>query len=246
MFHEKVVIVTGAGGGIGRGIALEFAQKGARVVIAEIDNEKGRQAEEYIKGNNQQALFIQTDVGQEKSIRNMAAEVEKTWGRIDVLINNAGISYWESPFEISVDQWDKIINVNLRGAFLCSRECGKLMAKGGGGAIINIASTRAFMSEPGSEVYAASKGGIIALTHALAASFAPEGITVNCISPGWIHNSNYEGLTEEEHRQHFSNRVGRSEDIARACLFLANKDNNFINGANLIIDGGMTKKMIYV
>jgi NAD(P)-dependent dehydrogenase (short-subunit alcohol dehydrogenase family) len=114
----------------------------------------------------------------------------------------------------------------------------------GGGSIVNIASTRAFMSEPGSEAYAASKGGIVALTHALAASLAPDKIRVNCISPGWIETRDYESLREADHKQHFSGRVGKPNDIARACLYLAAPGNEFINGENIIIDGGMTRRMI--
>ena len=114
-----------------------------------------------------------------------------------------------------------------------------------GGAISNMASTRAMMSEPNSESYAASKGGIVALTHALASSFSELNITVNSISPGWIETGDYEALKPSDHSQHLSNRVGKPDDIARACLYLANPDNNFITGTNLTIDGGMTKKMIY-
>ena len=131
----------------------------------------------------------------------------------------------------------------MRSVFLCSREAAKRMKNGG--AIISMASTRAQMSEPFTEAYAASKGGIVSITHALSASFAPLNITVNCISPGWIDTGNYGELREEDHAQHFSNRVGKVEDIARMCMFLADKENNFINGENITIDGGMTKKMIY-
>lgn len=114
-----------------------------------------------------------------------------------------------------------------------------------GGAIINLASTRAIMSEPDSESYAATKGGIVALTHALAASFSKENITVNSISPGWIETGDYEALSDKDHKQHFSNRVGKPEDIGRACLYLTASENDFVTGVNLIVDGGMTRKMIY-
>jgi len=120
-----------------------------------------------------------------------------------------------------------------------------VMKEHGGGAIINIASTRAIMSEPNSEAYAASKGGIVALTHALAASFSKYQIMVNAILPGWIETGNYNELSNADHLQHFSQRVGKPSDIANACLFLANKENNFITGTQLVVDGGMTKKMIY-
>jgi len=115
----------------------------------------------------------------------------------------------------------------------------------GGGAIVNIASTRAFMSEPDSEAYAATKGGIVALTHALAASFSKDNIRVNCISPGWIKTGDYSQLKPSDHSQHFSGRVGKPEDVAEACIYFTKEGNDFINGANIIIDGGMTRKMIY-
>jgi NAD(P)-dependent dehydrogenase (short-subunit alcohol dehydrogenase family) len=163
----------------------------------------------------------------------------------DVLINNAGVAKFSSPYELSVDAWDEVINTNLRGTFLMSREAARLMKISNGGSIVNIASTRAFMSEPCSEAYAASKGGIVALTHALAASLATDKIQVNCISPGWIETGDYGALKEADHLQHFAGRVGKPEDIARACLFLTSGGNEFISGTNITIDGGMTRKMIY-
>ena len=244
LFRDKVVIVTGAGSGIGKAIALAFAQEGAKVVIAELDKEKGQQILKELEHLGQ-GMFIATDVRQESSIKDLVATTVKEWGKIDILINNAGVSRRKSPYELMIEEWDDVININLRGYFLCAREAAKIMGEKGGGAIINIASTRAFMSEPNTEAYAASKGGIIALTHGLAASLARDGITVNAISPGWIETGNYQELREIDHTQHLSQRVGKVEDIARACLFLADRRNNFINGENIIIDGGMTKKMIY-
>lgn len=172
--------------------------------------------------------------------------VNRTFGQIDVLINNAGKSVFKSPFELATEEWDDIINTNLRSVFLASREAARFMRNNKeGGAIINIASTRAIMSEPNSEAYAATKGGIVALTHALAASFSQYRITVNTISPGRIETGDYSKLRKEDHEQHFSMRVGKPDDIARACLYLTAKENNFATGINLIVDGGMTRKMIY-
>jgi NAD(P)-dependent dehydrogenase (short-subunit alcohol dehydrogenase family) len=167
------------------------------------------------------------------------------YGAINILINNVGISKWKSPYEITLEEWDEVINTNLRSVFLCSREAAKIMKKQGGGSIVNISSTRSTMSEPNFEAYAASKGGITALTHALASSFAQDHIQVNCISPGWIEIGEYDQLREVDHTQHLSGRVGKPEDIARACLYLTDEGNSFINGADIIIDGGMTRKMIY-
>lgn len=245
-FRDKVVIVTGAGKGIGRCIAEAYSREGARVIIAEKDQVNGKEAEKSIVASGGTAVFVQTDVSKAEDISNAVRTVAELYGTIDILVNNAGISRWESPYEISVETWDEIINTNLRGIFLCSREAARVMREHGGGSIVNISSTRAFMSEKDSEPYAASKGGIVALTHAMAASFSPDHIQVNCISPGWIETGDYSKLREEDHAQHLSGRVGKPDDIANACLYLTAEGNNFINGANITIDGGMTRKMIYV
>lgn len=244
-FNERVVIVTGSGQGIGRCIALTYASHGALVVIAEKEERLGLETLSLIKGSGGKAIFIPTDVSRSEDIEQLMARVKEKYGYIDILINNAGVSKFLSPYELTIEQWDTIINTNLRSVFLSSREAAKIMREKGGGSIVNISSTRAFMSEENSEAYAASKGGIIALTHALAASFSKDNIQVNSISPGWIETQNYDDLREIDHLQHWSKRVGKPEDIARACLFLTNEDNDFITGTNLVIDGGMTKKMIY-
>lgn len=244
-FKDKTVIVTGAGSGIGRGIVLAYAYEGARVIIAEKNHETGRFVESEVKTSGGNALFIQSDVSDPGQITAMVKETIQAYGRIDILINNAGVSKWASPYDLDVDEWDNILNTNLRSVFLCSREAALHMKGGGGGSIVNIASTRALMSEPFSEAYAASKGGIVALTHALAASLAPDHIRVNCISPGWIETGDYTSLRAIDHKQHLSQRVGKPDDIARACLYLTNPANDFVNGINLVIDGGMTRKMIY-
>lgn len=175
----------------------------------------------------------------------MFGEIAGRWGRVDVLINNAGLGVWQSPFELTLEQWDYVINSNLRGTFLCSREAARLMKERGGGSIVNIASTRALMSEANSEAYAASKGGILSLTHALAVSLGPERIRVNAVSPGWIETGDYAALRHEDHTQHPAQRVGRPEDIVKACLYLTDPDNDFVTGTNLVVDGGMTRRMIY-
>lgn len=141
--------------------------------------------------------------------------------------------------DLDVEAWDRVMNTNV----IFSKLGAKFKAEGG--SIVNIASTRASLTEPGSEAYAASKGAIVALTHALAASLSPKGITVNAISPGWIENQQYHQLREGDHKQYWCQRVGKPQDIARACLFLADSEDNFITGENLVIDGGMTRKMIY-
>ena len=244
MFTDQTIIVTGAAMGIGREIAFAFAKAGGNVVLADINASVGKNTEEQINLFNNRTIFVETDVKKEEDVKRLIEYTVQTYGRIDCLVNNAGISKFVPIFELSLSEWDEVIQTNLRSVFLCSKEAGRYM-KETGGAIINIASTRAFMSEPHSESYAASKGGIIALTHALAASLSPYHIRVNSISPGWIHTGNPTKLTETDHRQHWSGRVGKPEDIARLCLFLANRENDFITGQNFTVDGGMTKKMIY-
>jgi len=245
-FSNKTVIVTGAGSGIGKGIALLYAEKGANVVVADINAEAGTQTADRIRETGGEDIFVQTDVRSETDIVRLMETACKTYGHIDILINNAGISVFRPVYELTVEEWDNIINTNLRSVFLCSREAAKYMRLNSeGGAIVNIASTRAVMSEPNSEAYAASKGGIVAVTHALAASLSEDRITVNAVSPGWIETGDYSRLRKTDHEQHLSKRVGKPDDIARACLFLTARENNFVTGINLIVDGGMTRKMIY-
>jgi NAD(P)-dependent dehydrogenase (short-subunit alcohol dehydrogenase family) len=245
-FTGKVVIVTGAGRGIGRCTAVTYASEGAKVVVAEREEEAGAETARLISESGGEACFIKTDVSIQEEVTAMVSRAAGMYGRIDIVVNNAGFGIWKSPLDLALEEWDAVISTNLRGVFLCAREAARFMKENGGGSVINIASTRAFMSEPGSEAYAASKGGVLALTHAMAASLAQYGIRVNCISPGWIETGDYATLRTEDHSQHLSGRVGRPEDIARACLFLSSDGNEFINGENIIIDGGMTRKMIYL
>ncbi|XJZ26623.1 glucose 1-dehydrogenase [Bacillota bacterium Lsc_1132] len=246
-FSNKVVIVTGAANGIGKAVASAYAKNGAKVVVSDTDEAAGKNSTSCIIENGGESLFIQTDVRREEDIVALMEQTKEAYGKIDILINNAGKMIRKSPYELTLAEWDDIINTNLRSVFLSSREAAKYMRENeNGGAIVNIASTRAFMSEPNTESYSATKGGIVALTHALAVSFSDDRITVNSISPGWIETGDYTKLTKADHEQHPAKRVGKPEDIARACLFLTASENDFVTGTNLTIDGGMMKKMIYV
>ena len=239
---NQVVIVTGASHGIGRGIAEAYTAKGAQVVLADINEELGQETSKQLIGS----VFIKTDVRKEEDIKRLMEQTMSKFGRIDVMVNNAGKSDFKPLFELSVEEWDDMINTNLRSVFIGSREAALQMRKQeSGGSIVNIASTRATMSEPNTEAYSATKGGIVALTHALAASLAEDRITVNAISPGWIETEDYSGLRDIDHAQHWSGRVGKPSDIAKACLYLTDPQNDFVTGINLIVDGGMTRKMIY-
>ncbi len=252
-FKNKTVIITGGGQGIGRAVSRAFALEGANVVLADIDQEAGLENESYIKNAGLEAVFIKTDVSDALSVQSMVDSALKKYGCIHVLVNNAAVSGFGNIFDTPVEEWDRAIAVNLSGLYYCAKFCAPVMRSQQYGNIINLASTRAFMSEPDTEAYSASKGGIIALTHSLAASLGQYGIRVNSISPGWIDVSSWKKssaakqdfLSEQDHKQHFAGRVGIPGDIAEACLFLASDKAGFITGENLTIDGGMTKKMIY-
>ncbi|WP_226087449.1 SDR family NAD(P)-dependent oxidoreductase [Mesobacillus sp. S13] len=242
-FEGKTVIITGGSNGIGKGIAKAFAKEYANVCIADLDEIKGKELISTLEKFGGKAAFYKTDVRKEDDLLSLMGRAINDFGKIDILVNNAGVSRFKPLFELTTEEWEDVVFTNLRSVFIGSREAARRMDKGG--RIINIASTRATMSEPNSEAYASSKGGIVALTHALAASLQEKGITVNSISPGWIQTDDYEELREKDHLQHWSNRVGRPEDIAKACLYLTDPENDFINGQDLVIDGGMTRKMIY-
>ncbi|MFP5501149.1 MAG: glucose 1-dehydrogenase [Candidatus Sericytochromatia bacterium] len=249
-FDGKVALVTGGGQGIGRAIAQAWVQEGGRVLLAEQDAEAGEEAALAIGAS---ALFVETDVADEASARRAVEEAVAAFGGLDVLVNNAGIMVEKPLAELSLAEWNRVLGVNLTGGFLMAKYASPHLAARLG-AIVNIASTRATMSEPDTEAYAASKGGIVALTHALAISLGPE-VRVNSISPGWIEVSEWKkrtkrqsaGLSEADHQQHPVGRVGRPEDVAALALFLADREQSgFATGQDFTIDGGMTRKMIYV
>ncbi|WP_195660153.1 SDR family oxidoreductase [Bacteroides nordii] len=242
---KKRVFVTGGAEGIGKAIVQAFCNAGYRVAFCDKNETAGQQL-----GKETGTVFYQVDVSDQESLERCMQRIFLVWGDIDIIVNNAGISKFSPITETSIDDFDNILSVNLRPAFITSRLLAihrkSQPSRNPFGRIINICSTRYLMSEPGSEGYAASKGGIYSLTHALAVSLSEWHITVNSIAPGWIQNHDYEQLRTEDHTQHPSGRVGKPEDIARMCLFLSQEENDFINGENITIDGGMTKKMIYV
>ena len=249
----KIAAVTGGAQGIGRGVAYAFAKAGYAVSIFDPERDAGEEAVQKVRKLGANGLFVQGDTGKRTDIDAWLDQTAKELGCPDVLVNNAGINR-NTPFlELTAEDFDRVIAVNLRGAFLCSQNVARRMVeRGQGGAIINMASTRAFMSEPNTEAYTASKGGIAALTHGMAISLGPHGIRVNAVSPGWIETRNWQFSaraenprhSERDRLQHPVGRVGKPEDIADACLFLA-EHAGFMTGQNIIIDGGMSVKMIY-
>lgn len=236
--QTRVCIVTGGARGIGFHLAEGYLQAGFVVYVLDVLD-----GDPLSPGIH----FIQTDVADEEQVNQAFAAVHQAHGPIHVLVNNAAVSYFRKPIsDISADEFDRVMAVNVRGAFLCCKAFVKYNQGAGYGRIINIASTRWHQNEPHWEAYGASKGALVSLTNSLTVSLSDTPITVNAISPGWIQCSGYESLSDADHRQHPSGRVGKPADVVNAALFLADEGNDFINGANLVVDGGMTKKMIYL
>ena len=227
----QVAVVTGAAHGIGAAIARRLAQDGWRVVAADRDP---------IPAEGQRT--IRTDVSNEAEVAALLDSVRTTEGRLDALVSNAGFMIRKPLGELTLPEWSSVIATNLTATFLLARAA-EPMLRTARGSIVTIASTRARMSEPHTESYSASKGGLVALSHALAISLGPD-IRVNCISPGWI-DVRAEALRPEDHAQHPAGRVGRPEDLAALVAWLVGTESGFATGAEFVLDGGMTRKMIY-
>ncbi|MET0290665.1 MAG: SDR family oxidoreductase [Pseudoxanthomonas sp.] len=250
----RVVLVTGGAQGIGRGIAQAVLGAGGRVAIGDLDVDAGKAClREWNRSGD--ALFRKLDVTSERSVAALVAATRKQFGRIDGLVNNAGPPDPHVPPLDQLDprQWHARL-ASLHGAYLCSRHVLTALRKAdAGGAIVNIASTRAHQSEPHSEAYAAAKGGLLAFTHALALSEGPK-VRVNAISPGWIATDAWRGpprrrtpeLSRADHTQHPAGRVGTPQDIAALAVHLLSPSlSGFITGQEFVIDGGMSRKMQY-
>lgn len=249
---ERVVLVTGGAQGIGRGIAQEVLGAGGRVMIGDLDKEAGLAClAEWDVGAR--AAFTLLDVAREASVQRWVQAALSRFGRIDGLVNNAGIADpHRAPLaSLSLADWNRYLATNLTGTFLCSKHALPTLAEATG-AIVNIASTRALQSEPDTEAYAASKGGMLAFTHALAVSAGPS-VRVNAILPGWIATDAWQKpaerhaprLSRKDHTQHPAGRVGTPRDIGALAVYLLSAQSAFVTGQHFVIDGGMTIKMQY-
>lgn len=244
-FPPRRVLVTGGANGIGLAITRAYLRVGCKVAVFDIDKVRGEEM-----AGKEGIRYYHVDLRDELSVEKAFLDLLKAWRDVDIIINDAGVSAFLPLTESDLDYFDTVMATNVRPIFILANLWAKHkkqfpIPSDYGGRMINISSTRHIQSETGTEAYSASKGAIASLSHSLMMSLSEYGITVNCISPGWIHTGNPEELKEEDHLQHPSRRVGKPEDIARTCVFLSLPGNDFINGADIVIDGGMTRKMIY-
>lgn len=229
---QRTALVTGGAKGIGHAVALRLRQEGWNVAI--LDRDRTTDAD-GIHGEV-------GDVGDETAVQKAISRTLDRFGRLDAVVSNAGIMIRKPVTELSLAEWRRVLDTNLTGAFLLAKHAAKALRKARG-AMVLIASTRAYQSEPDTEAYSASKGGMVALTHALAISLGPE-VRVNCVAPGWIDTAG-EPLSRADHAQHPAGRVGRPEDVAGLVSWLLGAESGFVTGAEFVVDGGMTRKMIY-
>ncbi|WP_274650902.1 SDR family NAD(P)-dependent oxidoreductase [Paenibacillus humicola] len=249
---DRTVIVTGGAAGIGQGIAQCFAEEGSRLLIADWDEEAGNRFCKELQDGGRDAVFIRTNVGEERDLDRIVETALARWGRIDVLVNNVGTHLYKPMLDISADDFDRVIATDLRGHWLLSRKAMPAMISSGSGAIVHISSVHAWATRPNFSVYAAAKGGIVSMARAMALECAPHGIRVNTVLPGYTISSRLQQrlneMPAEEHEAFLSKqayniplgRLALPQDIGHAVVFLASGKASFITGACLAVDGGET------
>ncbi len=247
--QDKVAIVTGSGRGIGQGIARVFSREGAKVVVVDILEDIGQKMADELGAADGNALFIHADLKNSESVQNMINTTIKACGKLDILVNNAGYHLSKNVEETSEEEWEFIINTNLRSAFLCSKYAIPHLRKTKGN-IVNIGSMVGLVGQPNAGAYSATKGGMIAMSKGMAIDFAPDGIRVNVICPGWIQTPLVEDWFSQQKDpeasrkyiigQHPLGRIGTLEECGKAALYLASDDAAFSTGITLTIDGGIT------
>ena len=246
----RVAIVTGGNGGIGLGMAKGLAKAGARVVVAARNREKSSAAVQALKALGSDALALTVDVTDERSVEALVADTVQQCGRIDILVNNAGINIRKPAHELSLAQWQQVIDTNLSSAFVCSRAVYPHLKRAGGGKIINIGSMLSIFGASFAPAYGASKGGIVQLTKSLAVGWAGDNIQVNAVLPGWIDTDltrharqQLQGLNERVLARSPSGRWGTSDDFEGIAVFLASPASAFITGTAIAVDGGYSTQV---
>lgn len=237
----KTAVITGGAHGIGKAIVHKLCMEEYNMIVLDSNLQYIDELKQELIGESIE--IYSCDVGNPEEVENAIKKIEVCHQNIDCIVNNAGISFFEPVDKMNIETWNRILSVNLSSIFYLVKFIRHLLTENS--AIVNVASTRYLMSEAHTEAYAASKGGIVSLTHALAVSLGPK-TRVNCVSPGWIQVNNYESLSDEDHAQHPVGKVGKPENIAEVVAFLLSEKAQFITGQNIVVDGGMTKKMIYV
>jgi 3-oxoacyl-[acyl-carrier protein] reductase len=239
----QVVMVTGGARGIGKAIAGKFAAKGADLVIADVSLQSAEETAKEMSQQNVRARAVSMDVAKSADVTRVFDEVMKEFGRIDVLVNNAGITKDSLLLRMKEEDWDAVLSINLKGVFLCSKEAVKVMVKQRYGRIVNIASVVAFMGNPGQANYSASKAGIIGLTKTAAREYANRGITVNAVAPGFISTAMTDALSENIKQEMLKSipvgKFGSVDDVANAVAFFAEPANGYITGQVIHVNGGM-------
>ena len=240
----KVTLVTGGARGIGREIALLFAREGSDVVICDVNLETAQATQKEIEALGRRAMSFATDVTVVKQVEEMANIILDNFKHLDILVNNAGITKDNLLLRMSEDEWDKVLAVNLKGVFNCTKAASRLMVKQRSGKIVSIASIIGIMGNAGQANYAASKGGIISFTKSVAKELASRHINANAVAPGFIQTAMTDKLTEEQRSAMLAhiplNRLGVPDDVAQVCLFLASSDSDYITGQTIVVDGGMS------
>lgn len=248
--HDKVAIITGAGGGMGEATAIRFAAEGARVVICDIDGASVETVATQIRASGGDALALTIDVTDDAQVQRLVQTAVAQWGRLDILVNNAGVGSGTGLADTSDEEWYRVLDANLKGPFLCSKHGIAAMLTTGGGAVVNVASISSTAGIPNQAVYAPSKGGLLQMTRQMAIEFAQRHIRVNAVSPGTIETpmvkrvlasmADPDSLMDFLLKNHPVGRIGQPVEVANAILFLASDEASFITGANLAVDGGYT------